>query len=70
MSENGRGLPFNDLALAFLEVGALLMKDPLQAPLHPLGGLRLFQGQHDLLFLLMELRVDALAVLVHGDKAV
>jgi hypothetical protein len=46
------------------------MKDPLQAPLHPLGGLRLLQREHDLLFLLMELRVDALAVLVHGDEAV
>jgi hypothetical protein len=62
-----RGLPFNDLALAFLKVWTLLMKDPLQAPLHPLGSLSLLQGEHDLFLLLMQLHVDALAVLVHGD---
>jgi hypothetical protein len=56
--------------LAFLKVGTLLLEDPLQAPLHPLGGLSFFQGECDLLFVLMELRVDALAVLEHGYEAV
>jgi hypothetical protein len=46
------------------------MEDPLQAPLHPLRGLSFFQGECDLLFLQMELRVDALAVLEHGYETV
>jgi hypothetical protein len=53
--------------LAFLKVGTLLKEDPLQASLHPHGGLGLLQVEPDVLLLLVELRVEALAVLVHGN---
>jgi hypothetical protein len=56
--------------LAFLKVGTLLEEDPLQASLHPLGGLGLLQEEPDVLLLLVELHVEALAVLVHCDEAV
>ena len=56
--------------MAFLKVRTLLQENPLQASLHTLCGLGLLQVEPDVLLLRVELRVEALAVLVHGDEAV